>query len=661
MTSVRVSILTVSDRVSAGLAEDESGPALRQMIHEMTTNWGAPWTVVSELVVPDDIGEIQAVVRRWADATEADLILTTGGTGFGVRDVTPEAVSPLLEKQAPGLVAAMLKSSLGITPMAALARPVAGVRRRSIIITLPGSPKGAVENFEALRPCIQHAVDLARGDDAASTATHSQMAQVSTHGGSSSRRQNEHGHHHSHHHHHHQHHVPLRGEETGGSPGLQLLLNAPVAKRARKSPFPLVPVPDALKIVLDHAKPLQPTRVPVGCDLVGHVLAENVIARESVPSYRASIVDGYAVIASDGPGNYRLLARAVAGSAQSEESLKPATIARVTTGAPVPDGADAVVMVEDTELVESSADGEELQVRILTQATPNQNIRAVGSDVAIGETVAEKGFFISAPGGEVGLIASVGVREVSVHPLPKIAILSTGNELVPFDFPDLLTGASASVRDTNMPTLVSAIAATLPGTLVHQLPPARDEAALLTSAVREGLANADVLITTGGVSMGEADLLKPVLREIGARIHFGRVLMKPGKPTTFATWTDENGRVKLLFGLPGNPVSALVGFYVFVLPALKKLAGFHDCLPPKLKATIAHTIVKDPRPEFHRARVIIDEAGKGFIAHGTGSQLSSRLLSMKGANALLVIPPADESSSEIQQGAEVEAWLIGSL
>ncbi|KAI8615153.1 hypothetical protein BC830DRAFT_1064739 [Chytriomyces sp. MP71] len=663
----------VSDRVSAGSAEDTSSPALRALCETQG------WSVVAAETVPDSVPRIQNVVRKWSDegGDAVDLILTTGGTGFGVRDNTPEAVAPLIDRAAPGITTAMITASLVITPMAALSRPVAGVRRHTLILTLPGSRKGAIENLNAVVLVLPHAVELARGGQGAGEATHASMAAAEAGklvGGAGMARHGGHKHSHrggGHVCHHRDDILPVPGAEINAF-GLSNDPSAPVSRRVRKSPYPLIPFDQALALVMQHAAPLPPRRHPVDESLAGYVLAADAVARDPVPAYRASVVDGYAVVTADGPGTYPVVAAQSAGEATSAEGLvllRAGNVARVTTGAMVPAGTEAVVMVEDTELVETDDAGvEERMVKILVQARVGENIREIGSDAAVGEVMLEKNSVVSAAGGEVGLLASVGITEVLAIPHPAIAILSTGNELVPFNTPSPLPHAN-NVRDTNTPTLRTAIQTTLPHCKVLTFPaPAQDTEESLADLLQRAMASeAEVIITTGGVSMGEADLVKSVLeRRLGAQLWFGRVAMKPGKPCTFATVQPKNGgRIKLVFGLPGNPVSALVGFYLFVVPAVRSMAGYSNPKLTSLFVKIAHSIPLDSRPEFYRARVVIESNSQTkamqCIAHGTGSQMSSRLLSMKGANVLLKLPPSSAEWSELKEGEVVEAWVIGDL
>ncbi|KAL2918064.1 hypothetical protein HK105_202478 [Polyrhizophydium stewartii] len=644
---MRVAVITVSDRASAGSADDRSGPALAEFARSQG------WAVAGAMVVPDAADDIQHAVRAFTDAAPrplADVVLTTGGTGFGVRDVTPEAVRPLLDKEAAGLAAAMLVAGLAATPMAALSRPVCGVRGRSLVLTLPGSVRGALENLAAVARVLPHAAELASGVAGAGEALHAQM-----HGGHPGHsRGHSHGHHHHHdrHDHHHGHAAPLSGDPA-----------ASVARRPRASPFPLVEFDAALATVLRHAPALGHETRPVGAALVGRVLAQDVVARENVPAFRASIVDGYAVVASDGPGAFPVAAVATAGGKEPAARLEPGTVARIATGAPVPDGADAVVMVEATSLVSTTPDGaEEATIEIHEAVRPGQDIREIGSDVRAGERVLAAGTAITPVGGELGVIASVGITAVRVFRKPVVALLSTGNEVVDAAAPGPIP--VGAVRDTNRPSLAAVLAQL--GFDVLDLGIAPDDHDALVKVMSEALATADVVITTGGVSMGERDLLKAVLeRALAATIHFGRVRLKPGKPTTFATARNpldaSDTADKLIFALPGNPVSTMVTFYLFVLPALRSMSGFTEPNLARVQAKLTHAITLDPRPEFFRARITFDAAAGGFTATGTGMQRSSRMQSMAMANAMLALPTSSPERKQVLAGDTVDAVVIGGL
>ena len=414
-----------------------------------------------------------------------------------------------------------------------------------------------------------------------------------------------------------------------------------------ESSYPMLPVADALAIVLAETQPLPPQSLPLR-DVVGLVLAETVTAPEPLPPFPASIKDGYAVIAADGPGDYPVVGEVTAGRVPNF-ALYPGAVAYITTGAPVPPSADAVVMVEETTPLPPH--NGQRQVRIGRQVRTGDDIRKIGADIRQGEAVLPAGVQLGA--AEIGLLATVGAAHVQVHPRPRVAILSTGDELVE---PTEAIGAG-QIRDSNRAMLYSAVIAA--GGVPLDLGIASDTATTLQTKIEQGLASADVLLTSGGVSMGDLDLIKPILEGAGT-VHFGRIRMKPGKPLTFAT-VIVAGQKKLVFGLPGNPVSSLVTYYLFVVPALRQLAGWADPHLQRVGAYLAQPLPLDAyRPEYHRATLTWDNTlnnGQGgYRATSTGSQASSRLLSMRSANALLELPQA---AGVLPAGAVVSALWIG--
>uniref|UniRef100_A0A674A3U9 Gephyrin n=1 Tax=Salmo trutta TaxID=8032 RepID=A0A674A3U9_SALTR len=388
-------------------------------------------------------------------------------------------------------------------------------------------------------------------------------------------------------------------------------------------------------------------------DGMGRVLAQDVYAKDNLPPFPASVKDGYAVRAADGPGDRFIIGESQAGQ-QPTHTVMPGQVMRVTTGAPIPCGADAVVQVEDTELLRESDDGtEELEVRILVQARPGQDIRPIGHDIKRGECVLSKGTHMGP--SEIGLLATVGVTEVEVQKFPVVAVMSTGNELLnPED--DLHPG---KIRDSNRSTLLATIQEH--GYPTINLGIVGDNPDDLLNALNEGISRADVIITSGGVSMGEKDYLKQVLDiDLHAQIHFGRVFMKPGLPTTFAT-VDIDGARKLIFALPGNPVSAVVTCNLFVIPALRKMQGILDPRPTIIKARLSCDVKLDPRPEYHRCILTWHHQEPLPWAQSTGNQMSSRLMSMRSANGLLMLPPKTEQYVELHKGEVVDVMVIGRL
>jgi molybdenum cofactor synthesis domain-containing protein len=382
--------------------------------------------------------------------------------------------------------------------------------------------------------------------------------------------------------------------------------------------YDLIEADTALEIVLKHVYPLPPQTVTTfeGLDLV---LAQDVMAQEDLPPFPCSAKDGFAVIAQDTTNPRRLIGEQTAGYI-ADLRVEVGTCARITTGAPLPPGADAVIMVEYTE----EAAG---LITMQREVAPGADVRPVGQDIATGQRVLEAGLSIGPQ--EIGLLASLGYTSVLAHPRPRVGVLSTGNEIVEPD----MTPKPGQIRDSNRYTLMAAIQRA--GMQPISLGIGSDQQEELMAKIAEGLSTCDALITSGGVSMGKLDLIKPILETEG-QVHFGLVNMKPGKPLTFATM-----RGKPIFALPGFPVSSLVSFELFVRPALLKMSGKRLLLRPRVPATLVETIHGDAwRPEFHRV-TLARERGV-WMARTTGVQSSGRLLSMVGANGLLVLPKRNQ-------------------
>lgn len=406
----------------------------------------------------------------------------------------------------------------------------------------------------------------------------------------------------------------------------------------------MVSVDEAQRLITAHITPLDVEVIDVLHESAdGRVLAEDVYGIEPLPDVPKAAVDGYALRSADGDAPRRVIAEVTAGATPGLR-VEAGSAVRIMTGAPVPEGADAVIAVERTE----ERDGV-----LIVQHAPRagDNIHTIGQDIAAGQLVLACGTALGA--AEIGLLATVGRARAMVYRRPVVAVLATGDEVYEPDgevFP-------GGVRDSNRYALMAAVREA--GCQALSLGIARDDVNVQRAAILEALDRADVLLTSGGVSMGTRDLIKPLLAELGT-VHFGRIAFKPGKPTTFATIERSNSErllPLLTFGLPGYPVSSLVSFEVFVRPALRRLQG--DARPdrPQVRVTLRDPISPSPdRPEYQRA-IVSWEDGR-LMARSTGRQGSSRLLSMLGANALLIVPAGTET---YPAGAELDALMTGPL
>jgi molybdopterin molybdotransferase len=402
----------------------------------------------------------------------------------------------------------------------------------------------------------------------------------------------------------------------------------------RESPYQMVPIDTARAMIMAQVAPLDAEEIDA-LAAEGRILAVTISAPEDVPDVPKSAMDGYALRSADGRWARRVVAEITAG-AQPDLLIGPDEAARIMTGAPMPDGADAMIPVELTE----ERDG---LLYIQRELSPGDYVHTVGQDIARGQPVLARGALLGS--ADVGLLATLGVTRVTVFRRPLVAVLATGDEVVEPGGPR----PAGAVRDSNRYALMAA--AREAGCEAVSLGIARDDYASQRASILRGLEQADVLITSGGVSMGTRDLIKPILAEIGT-MHFGRINFKPGKPTTFATAGS-----KLIFGLPGFPVSSLVSFEVFVRPALRALQGDAQPERPLVRARLAAPIRPSPeRPEYQR--VVLSWREGTMWAASTGGQGSSRLISMRGANGLLLVPAGDEV---YPMGAELDAMITGAL
>jgi molybdopterin molybdotransferase len=413
----------------------------------------------------------------------------------------------------------------------------------------------------------------------------------------------------------------------------------------RASAYPLVEADDAALLVLDHTSALGIERVALA-HCFDRVLAEDLVAPASLPAFPSSAVDGYAVRSTDAGKALKVLGESAAGRPFTGR-IDPGTAARILTGGVLPDGADCVVMVEDVRVDRDV-------VTVPTPLRPGVNFHPPGADLRAGELVVAAGTRLGP--AELGLGAALGFPRLPVRRRPRVALMSTGDELVEVGEKP----GRGQIVDSNRWALLAALRDA--GAEVRSLGIAPDQPEALRQLVVDALREVDVLVTSGGVSVGTHDLVKPLLETLGT-VHVGRVKLKPGKPFTFATIPAHaplpnplpaGERVKLAFGLPGFPVSSLVTFEVFVRPALRKMQGFASLQRPLLPVRLAYDArATADRTEYQR--VTLRREGRELVAETTGSQSSSRLMSLAGAHALVRIPPGDQG---ISAGSIVEAMIL---
>ncbi len=373
----------------------------------------------------------------------------------------------------------------------------------------------------------------------------------------------------------------------------------------------------------------------------GCVLAEDVVAPGPLPAFDNSAMDGYAVRTEDVAAATPQASVAlhvvgdIAAGTQKVLSIQPGFCARIMTGAPIPPGADAVVPLEWT-------DQGVQQVRIGHPPPVGAFIRRAGEDVREGDVVMKSGALIGAT--HVGLLAAVGRRNVVVRPKPRVVVISTGAELV--DIGD--EPAFGQIVDSNSYAITAAVREA--GAIAYRVGVVSDEPKQLTRAIEDHLIQADLIVTTGGVSVGAYDVVKQVLGEMGT-VGFHKVAMQPGMPQAFGTIGPDEVPV---FGLPGNPVSALVSFEVFVRPALRRMLGADQIGRPSVTATLTQA-VRSPAGKRQFLRVYVTRQGTQVLAEPTGGQGSHMLAGLAAANALAVIP---EDTTELAAGAQVTTWLL---
>jgi molybdopterin molybdotransferase len=396
-------------------------------------------------------------------------------------------------------------------------------------------------------------------------------------------------------------------------------------------------VEDALEQILGRVRPLETERVDLFAAL-GRALAETIVSSRVIPPWPNSSMDGYALRAADtgaasagGQTELSVVGKVAAGSLPTRP-IRAGEAMRIFTGAPLPQGADAVVPQED---VDAAGD----RVRIRHRVEPGAFVRPVGEDVRRGDVVLEPGHTLRA--AEIGMLATLGYAQVTVVRRPRVAILSTGSELA-----DLGTEPGpGQIPNTNTYSLMAQVLEA--GAEPINLGVASDQ----LDAIEERLGwgrGADALVSSAGVSVGELDHVKEAMIRLGAELHLWRVSMRPGKPITFGSLGERP-----VFGLPGNPVSAMVTFELFVRPALRRMAGHRALHRPRVRAR-ALEIIRNPGARRGYLRVTLGDGKDGYGARLTGDQGSAILRSMVAADGLAVVP----GDSVVDVGDSVEVILL---
>ncbi len=386
---------------------------------------------------------------------------------------------------------------------------------------------------------------------------------------------------------------------------------------------------EARRHVLERCPPLGVVTV----DLVaatGLVLAGAVVAEEDVPPFANSAVDGYAVRAADvaaAPVELEVVAEVAAGSATTRH-VGPGEAIRIMTGAPMPPGADAAVMVEDTERLAGGS-----RVRVARGVEPGAAVRGVGEDVSAGTELFGAGTVVTP--AVAGVLASVNARTVRVHPRPRVAVLSTGDELVDDGSPL----GDGQIRESNKTMLVGALAQA--GCAVVDGGVVRDDEDLLERELRGHAASCDAIVTSGGVSMGDYDVVKAVLSRI-ADMRWMQIAIKPAKPFAFGLLGAPGGRQVPVFGLPGNPVSSLVSFELFARPALRRMAGHTAFDRPIVLALADEPLARrtDGKTHYQRVHAVFGDDGRVHV-RSVGGQGSHQLAATALADALAVVPDGE--------------------
>ncbi len=395
----------------------------------------------------------------------------------------------------------------------------------------------------------------------------------------------------------------------------------------------MIELSEARNYVLAGCRTNETIVVPLN-DALGCITAEAIVAAEQVPPFANTAVDGYALIADDTanvPATLRVTGTVRAGMSGADSPVEPGCAVRIMTGAPVPPGATAIVMVEDTE---GSPEGD--VVVVTASAKPGQHIRPAGDDVNPGDPVITVGTELTP--AHLGVLATIGVTHIAVVRRPIVGVISTGDELVDDGSPL----APGQIRDSNRLTLRKLLESH--GFETVDLGLARDDEQVIEDAMRAGAESCDAIVTTGGVSMGDFDYVKVVLDRIGD-MRWMQIAIKPAKPLAFGTLTRSNGTAVPLFGLPGNPVSSMVSYELFCRPGLRKMSGFSK---DDLDVGIVQGVLTEPLKrrsdgKTHFARVVCgwDDSSSTYTVRSAGAQGSHHMAAMAAANALAELPDGE--------------------
>ena len=407
----------------------------------------------------------------------------------------------------------------------------------------------------------------------------------------------------------------------------------------------MTPLDEVQRLVVQACTPLAPVEVPAA-EAVGCTLAADVVAAEDVPPWPNTGMDGVAVRAADTPGRLRVVGYLPAGADPAGMAVGAGQAIRIMTGAPMPEGADAVVPVEDLRPGQPEDD----EVEALIGVQPGRHVRPAGGDAAAGEVVLPAGAEVTP--GAVGVLASLGLATCSVVRRARVGVLSTGDELVEGSGP-LRPG---QIRESNRPALLATVRAE--GFEAVDLGIVADDEAVIRAAIVEAAATCDAVLTTGGVSMGDADHVKGVLDELsGGTFRWFQVAIRPAKPFAFGTVAGTP-----VFGLPGNPVSCLVSFELFGRPGIRRRMGFagERLWRPVVAAEAPDGLRRRPDGKLHLVRVATELVPQDdghpvrWLVRERGSQASNALTAMAVADALALVPDGDG----VPPGASVNCWLL---